>query len=117
MREIKFRAWDRIEEMFRVARLDMADVSLYKTLINGKAYDYWNDAMLMQYAGLKDSNGKDIYEGDIIKHKLGSKKTVWFKNGAFVISHENSNVYLLYDLVIEDDCLTDWEVIGNIYED
>lgn len=117
MREVKFRAWDKTEGLFNIARLDMVDGSAYRTLINGKAYDYWNDIILMQYTGLKDSNMKDIYEGDIIKHKLGSTKTVWFKNGAFVISHENSNVYLLYDLVIEDDCLIDWEVIGNIYED
>lgn len=62
-------------------------------------------------------NDKKIFEGDIIKHKLGSIKSVWFKKGAFIISSENSNIFLLYDLVIEDDMLIDWEVIGNVYED
>ena len=103
MKEIEFRAWHKnAKYMCNNVTTDLLD------------RDYLE---FMQYTGLKDKNGKKIFEGDIIKHKLGAIKNVWYKNGAFIMSHENSNIHLLYDLIIEDGCLVDWEVIGNIYEE
>lgn len=60
MREIKFRAWlIGIEKMMYEIEKDddLADI----IADNGKRY------VLMQYTGLKDKNGKEIYEGDIVK--------------------------------------------------
>lgn len=74
---------------------------------------YDNDScILMQYTGLKDKNGKEIYEGDIIEfeyHNGGGfsrvKEPVTFYNGQFSVWQESINNY-------NENC----EIIGNIFE-
>lgn len=65
MREIKFRAWDKNnKKMISIARFDFADWSVYTHLF-GEPTDGIN-CEIMQYTGLQDKNGKEIYEGDIL---------------------------------------------------
>ena len=110
MREIKFRAWDG-EKMFVPGGL--------KNPVN-----FTDNVVHMQYTGLKDVNGKEIYEGDIVKNKYNKLELV--KWGYFVesvnfneYSNQNYGWYVGQDSQYEDfEQIHNgmWEVIGNIYE-
>lgn len=123
MREIKFRAWKK-----RFKTMDFGGGDLLLRINN----DDFEEPQ--QYTGLKDKNGKDIYEGDIVKIVEDENKKVWnephqFKYGDIARvewSDTNLSYYLvneeLEDIEIPMDyygAWTDWnwlEVIGNKYE-
>ena len=128
MREIKFRAWDTTEEKMWYKDGD------FPTYLNEFRFnDYMkelqkDDVILMQYVGLKDKNGKEIYEGDVVKyegegrhqvvyghHTIGEfdhddYPTVEYKTSCFAIKYDDNSGYTGLD---DPDEI---EIIGNIYE-
>lgn len=99
MREIKFRAWDYRKKQMLDFDLDDAH----------KVIPY-TDSPIMQYTGLKDKNGKEIYEGDILHLEFYLDWIVKWHEAGFHI-HILNNPETYYSLVPSNR-----EVIGNIYE-
>ena len=122
MREIKFRAWDKLTKTM---------IQNYCYMENGfrfHGYDLTNNThyidAVMQYTGLKDKNGKEIYEDDIIRvtddicldpgHHVDFR--VVFKNGAFVGDEVGKTKDAWYYVDWPSQYFDNCEIIGNIYE-
>ncbi len=130
MSNLKFRAWHKTDNnMFKVSSMNWNDefnprlVSIGLEDENGRwagLIDNLNEIELMQWTGLTDKNGKDIYDGDILKFSddgdLG-KGRVRFSSGMFWI--------MCFDSLFDDMSLSEYaecpdyqiEIISNIYED
>lgn len=125
MREIKFRAWDKVKQIWCNYKIDDGkvyfmdnDTGCLYTNYPGK-YENFD---LMQYIGLKDMNNIEIYEGDIVeiskeKSYLNDTAVVKFDkySSSFVLVVQDDDCgYLSYDFLYCDRIL--YKVIGNIYE-
>ena len=119
----KFRAWHKTwEEMGKVKRIrfDDDDGNMTKVLFIGKKFganENIDEIDLMQSTGLKDKNGQEIFEWDVVDYK--GRKAIIKWHGSYA-----SFIYRFVDELQER--ASDWEplflacyhfeVIGNIYE-
>ncbi|MGP1563027.1 YopX family protein [Filifactor alocis] len=134
MRDIKFRAWDKVsKQMLNIGLVDLDDMTVYSAKSGDFRCSYQRKTkcsknenfedvkrlIFMQYTGIKDKNGKEIYEGDIIYWSCDD-----FEENVVVFwddEHLRWSIYRIENKLVID-CLYEYsesdeiEVIGNIYE-
>ena len=118
MREIKFRAWykygKKMVDLYKITPLAVAD---HNGTMDGLFLPFDNNMILMQYTGLIDKNGKEIYEGDVVRAIYPNIPIDEYVDldQTFVVEWENrypNNSFLGYNLGLFDSI----EIIGNIWE-
>lgn len=125
MREIKFRQWDSVNKIMHY------DIGATPGCWTGFPKVSWERYPIMQFTGLRDKNGKEIYEGDILHFKI-EMPYGWDSIGNEITQNEEFNSVVTFEdgafgCVIDSfgDCWLpfcnfenqfDIEVIGNIFE-
>ena len=109
-REIKFRAWDIDDkEMLYEPGTNCLEDDLNRQFTCDNDQYHW-----MQYTGLKDKNGKEIYEGDTLEHKpYGLIKQVVFHEASFML--EDSGIAVSLSVMWKENT-EHLEISGNIHE-
>lgn len=129
MREIKFRAWDNLEKDYLneedIAIDNLGNIFIFERYDNNDS-DLWYTRLLPdldnkrhvieQYTGLKDKNGTEIYEGDIVKVEGDGEiyRVEWIRSGFGLEPRYNSPRYPVLGNV---ELRKKIEVIGNIHKD
>lgn len=128
-REIKFRAWNtHTKTMIDLKKITPLALDQNIGECDGLFLPFQDVFILMQYTGLKDKNGKEIYEGDIVNYmfdyddeKLKKKAKRYIGHIAWCAAHcsfeISSTIEDHHGLVFNAGHFCQIEIIGNIYKD
>lgn len=117
---IKFRAWDKFYKcMITPAGIDLenGEVAHIIEQLPGEttksSITYYE---LMQSTGLKDKNGVEIYEGDVLQHKVQGTSIVYYPFRDNVASFGTRNIMNNFGTTLRDTDKAGYEIIGNKFE-
>ena len=120
MRDVKFRFWDPYQKRMSP---DHRDATIWNGLLVCEG-----DTIPLQFTGLQDKNGRDIYEGDVVRAEYifdssgedshdFEVRAIEFEQGSFVVNDFlPSLLSTTLSCLLDDPDFIGFEVIGNIYE-
>ena len=124
MREIKFRAWQKHhKEMFDVGAIQFHDPRFVVKSLSLSTWTF-DEVEIMQFTGLIDSLGKEIYESDIVRfigeRNAGDWAIISFRRGSFCFDASfdalNDGGFRVTSSPLYNENEAEWKVIGNVYE-
>jgi hypothetical protein len=122
MREIKFRAWNCETKQFDPCFYFLTEGDGITNKIIGIEDDNWNEQLiedgaviLQQYTGLKDKNGREIYEGDILRFRTGTLGIVTYQEQGFIWQSTPQDLHNPGGH-FAGKWQADFEVVGNFFE-